>query len=226
MKIQELAGYIDLTLLKPDAVKQDFLKLLAGAKKYPFASICIPPSYASLAKSVLKDSVKICTVIGFPFGYQTKEAKIFETRNAINSGADEIDMVMNVSLFKSGDIKYVQDEIKEVVDASIGRVVKVIIEACCLTDEEKIAACEMVIKSGASFVKTSTGFRKYGATVEDVLLLSKTANNRIKVKASGGINNLDTALKMINAGASRLGTSSGVEIIEELIQKQMVDNNK
>ncbi len=221
MTINELAGYIDLTLLKPQASAKDIEALIREAQKYPFASVCIPPCYVSLSAKMLKESsMKVGTVIGFPFGYQTTSVKVYEAREAVEAGAKEIDMVMNISAFKSGELSMVQDEISEVVSALPKIVVKVIIEDCYLTDEEKIKACEMTIKSKADFVKTSTGFGPDGATIEDVKLLVKTAKGRINVKASGGIKTLDDTLKMMDAGAMRIGTSAGMAIIEEFLKRK------
>ena len=218
----ELAGYIDLTLLKPQASAKDIEALIREAQKYPFASVCIPPCYVSLSAKMLKgSSIKVGTVIGFPLGYQTTSVKLYEAREAVESGAEEIDMVMNISAFKSGEVVKVEDEISEIVSALPKIIVKIIIETCYLTDEEKVIACEMAIKGRANFVKTSTGFGSAGATVDDVKLLLKTASGRINVKASGGIKTLAYTLKMIDAGAMRIGTSAGMEIIKEF-SKDMI----
>ncbi|MBI3582319.1 MAG: deoxyribose-phosphate aldolase [Nitrospinae bacterium] len=215
----ELAGYIDLTLLKPQATVKDIEALVSKAQKYPFASVCIPPCHVERAVEMLKGShTKVGTVIGFPLGYQTTSVKLYEAREAVESGADEIDIVINISRFKSGELSMVQDEISEIVSALPKIVVKVIIETCYLTNEEKIKACELAIKSKADFVKTSTGFGPGGAIVDDVKLLLNTAQERIKVKASGGIKTLDGTLKMIDAGANRIGTSAGMEIVEEFLK--------
>jgi deoxyribose-phosphate aldolase len=177
----------------------------------------------SLAAGLVKGSpIKVGTVVGFPLGYQTSSVKLFEAKEALEAGAGEIDMVMNISRFtvmdrKSGDINLVEDEISTITSSLPETVVKVIIETCYLTDEEKVSACGLVIRGGANFVKTSTGFGPGGATEEDVRLLVKAAAGRIKVKASGGIKTLDRALKMIHAGAERIGTSTGIEIVEELL---------
>lgn len=216
MTSDELAGYIDLSLLRPDIRISDIEGLIRDAQKHPFASVCIPPCHIRLAAKLLGESpVKAGTVIGFPFGYQSMDVKLHEACDAVEEGADEIDMVMNISMFKSGEPAYVQDEISAIVSALSGIAVKVIIETCYLTAQEKVAACDLVINAGANFVKTSTGFGLAGATVEDVRLLVDAVAGRIKVKASGGIRNLDDALKMIEAGASRIGTSAGVKIVEE-----------
>lgn len=216
MTADELANHIDLSLLKPYAAIKDIESLILDAQKYPFASVCIPPCHVRLAaKSLGESPVKVGTVIGFPFGYQPMDSKLHEACDTVESGADEIDIVMNISMFKSGEPAYVQDEISEIVSALPGIVVKVIIETCYLTNEEKITACELVIKGNADYVKTSTGFGPGGATVEDVKLLANAASGRIKVKASGGIKNLSDALRMIEGGASRIGTSAGVKIVED-----------
>jgi deoxyribose-phosphate aldolase len=221
--INELLGYIDLTLLKPQATVKDIEAFVSGSQKYPFASVCIPPYYVSLAAKTLKGSpTKVGTVIGFPLGYQTTPVKLNEAREAVESGADEIDMVMNISAFKSGELSMVQDEISTIVSALPKIVVKVIIETCYLTDEEKLKACELVIKGKANFVKTSTGFGSGGATIDDVKLLVNTAKGRIKVKASGGIKTLDETLKMIDAGAMRIGTSAGIEIMKDFSKKRFI----
>ncbi len=220
MTSEQLAEYIDLTLLKPQATMKDIEALIHEAQKYPFASVCIPPCHIRKAAEILKGShTKVGTVIGFPLGYQTTSVKVYEAREAVEAGAKEIDMVMNISSFKSGEMTMVQDEISSIVSSLTKITVKIIIETCYLTNEEKIKACEMTIKSKADFVKTSTGFGPDGATIEDVILLVKTAEGRINVKASGGIKTLDGTLKMIDAGAMRIGTSAGMAIIEEFLKR-------
>ncbi|MBI3813773.1 MAG: deoxyribose-phosphate aldolase [Nitrospinae bacterium] len=227
MTVYELAGYIDLSLLKPQASKNEVEALIQDAQKYPFASVCIPPCYTGLAAKMLKEyPVKVGTVVGFPLGYQTTSVKLHEAREAVETGAEEIDMVMNISGFKSGELKMVQDEILEISSAIPQIVVKVIIETCYLTDEEKATACKLVIDGGGDFVKTSTGFGHSGATADDVRLLANTAAGRIKVKASGGIKNLNNTLKMIEAGANRIGTSAGVNIITEYRRQRTEDRVK
>lgn len=216
MKADELAGLIDLSLLKPDLTRREVEGLIRRALPYPFASICIPPLYVAPASGLLKaSSIKVGTVVGFPLGYQTPVVKLFEAREAVEAGAEEIDMVMNITQFKSGDVEQVTEEIKKISSAFTDTVVKVIIETSYLTDEEKALACGLVVKGGADFVKTSTGFAPKGASERDVGILKEAAGGRIKVKASGGINTLDGALKMLRAGADRIGTSSGIEILEE-----------
>lgn len=212
---EDLASYIDQTLLKPEIKKNELEDFLANASRYPFASVCIPPYYVKTAARILqKTPLKISTVVGFPFGYQTSSCKILEAKEAFQNGAAEIDMVMNLSAFKSGEIEHVREEIAEIVSAAPGAIIKVIVETCYLTKEEKIAACIMVINSGAHFIKTSTGFGPGGATLEDIRLLSETAGERIRVKASGGIKFAAEVLTMIENGAQRIGTSNGSKIIE------------
>lgn len=216
MTADELANHIDLSLLKPDAAIKDIEALILDAQKYLFASVCIPPCHVRLAaKSLGESPVKVGTVIGFPFGYQPMDSKLHEACDAVKSGADEVDIVMNISMFKSGELAYVQDEISKITSVLPGIVVKVIIETCYLTNNEKITACELVIKGNADFVKTSTGFGPGGATEEDIKMLANAASGRIKLKASGGIKSLSDSLRMIESGASRIGTSAGVMIMEE-----------
>ncbi len=210
-----IASLIDHTLLKPQATKQDIIKLCEEAKKYGFFSVCVNPMYVNFCKDLLKDTkVKVCTVVGFPLGATTTAVKVFESEEAISSGADEIDMVINISALKSKDYNYVFEDIKAVREATKGKVLKVIIETAYLNEEEKIKACELTKEAKADFVKTSTGFAPSGATVEDVSLMRKIVGNKMGVKASGGIRTIEDVLKMIEAGANRIGTSSSVEIIE------------
>lgn len=212
----KLAGMIDHTLLRADATKVEITKLTEEAKKYEFASVCVNPTWVSYAAEQLANSkVNVCTVIGFPLGANTSATKAFEAKHAIECGADEVDVVMNVAALKDGDYDYVVQDIKGVVDAATGKaLVKVIIEACLLTEEEKTLACQLSVKAGAEFVKTSTGFSTGGATAEDVALMRKVVGDKIGVKASGGIRNLEDMEQMIAAGASRIGASSGVKIME------------
>ncbi|OAB41766.1 2-deoxyribose-5-phosphate aldolase [Paenibacillus glacialis] len=211
-----LSGMIDHTLLRADATKNEITKLTEEAKKYEFASVCVNPTWVAYAAEQLANSkVNVCTVIGFPLGANTSATKAFEASNAIECGADEVDVVINIAALKDGDYDYVVQDIKGVVDAATDKaLVKVIIEACLLTDEEKKLACELSVKAGAEFVKTSTGFSTGGATVEDVALMRKTVGENIGVKASGGVRNLEDMEKLIAAGASRIGASSGVKIME------------
>jgi len=217
MTSHELAARIDQTLLKPHATQADYEKFLERASTYRFASACIPPHYVDLAVNMFAGgTIKVCTVIGFPLGYTSSDSKVFEAKKAFEKGAEEIDMVANISMLKSNNLAYVTDEIGSVVSAVPDAIVKVIVECCYLTDEENIAACEAVMSGGAHFVKTSTGFGPWGAKVEDVRLLAKYSGGRIKVKAAGGIKNVSDALTMIKAGADRIGTSSGIKIVEAL----------
>ena len=209
--------YIDHTLLKPDCLDKDIEKLCSEAKEYDFASVCVNSSYVKKCVELLKGTtVKVCTVVGFPLGACSTEAKLAETKKALEDGASEIDMVINISRLKCHDDKYVENEISVLKKACGNNVLKVIIETCLLTDEEKIRACLDAVNAHADFVKTSTGFSTGGATVEDVKLMKQTVQDKALVKASGGIKDKDTFLKMIEAGASRIGASKGVEIIKEL----------
>lgn len=213
-----LNHYIDQTLLKPDAPKEQILELIQGAKKYHFASVCVNPAWVALAAKELMDSdVKVCTVIGFPLGANTSAVKAFETKDAITNGADEIDMVINIGALKSGDLDLVEADIRAVVEASSSRLVKVILETCLLTDKEKIVACELAKAAGADFVKTSTGFSSGGATLHDIGLMRQIVGEEMGVKASGGARSLGDAQAFIEAGASRIGTSSGLAIVEGLL---------
>ena len=217
MKASELAKYIDHTLLKPDATEEQIKKLCAEAKEYNFASVCINPIYVSLAATLLKNSdVKVCTVVGFPLGANLTATKVFETKQAIEDGAEEIDMVIANSVFKTGNYDWVQEDIKEVVKACKGKaIVKVIIETSLLSDEEIVQACNIAKAAGAHFVKTSTGFIGGGATEAHIKLMRETVGEDMGVKASGGVRTYDDAIKMIKAGASRIGASAGVKIVSE-----------
>lgn len=210
----KLNKYIDHTILKSETTQEQVEKILFEAKEYDFASVCVNPTWVSLAAESLKDSdVKVCTVIGFPLGANTSAVKAFETKDAIANGADEIDMVINVGALKAGNDALVLDDIKAVVDASGDKLVKVIIEACLLTDDEKVRACQLSKEAGADYVKTSTGFSTGGATVADVALMRKTVGPDMGVKASGGARSYEDAIAFIEAGASRIGASSGVAIM-------------
>ncbi|EST11868.1 deoxyribose-phosphate aldolase [Sporolactobacillus laevolacticus] len=213
----DLAKYIDHTALKPETTEADILKLTDEAKKFGFASVCVNPCWVALAADQLKESdVEVCTVIGFPLGASTPEVKAFETKDAIDKGADEVDMVINIGALKSGQEELVEADIRAVVEAAAKRaLVKVIIEACLLTEDEKVRACQLAVRAGADFVKTSTGFSTGGATPEDVALMRKTVGKNIGVKAAGGIHSKAEAEAMIAAGATRIGASSGVKIIAE-----------
>lgn len=211
----KLNKYIDHTLLKPDASQEQIETLIEEAKKYDFASVCVNPTWVNFAAQALKATdVKICTVIGFPLGANTPELKAFETSDAIRNGANEIDMVINIGALKSRNFDLVERDIRAVVEAAKGTLVKVIIETCLLTDDEKVKACQIAQKAGADFVKTSTGFSTGGATVRDVALMRKTVGPDMGVKASGGARSYEDALAFIEAGATRIGASSGVAIME------------
>ncbi|MGM7682090.1 deoxyribose-phosphate aldolase [Cytobacillus sp. Hm23] len=208
---------IDHTLLKPETRREDIEKLVNEAKEYKFASVCVNPTWVKLSAEMLNETpeVKVCTVIGFPLGATTPEVKAFETNNAIGNGATEVDMVINIGALKSGNDELVEKDIKAVVEAAKGKALtKVIIETCLLTEEEKVRACELSVRAGADFVKTSTGFSTGGATVEDIALMRKTVGPNIGVKASGGVRNLQDADAMTEAGATRIGTSSGVKLVK------------
>ena len=212
-----IASYIDHTLLKPDATGEQIDKLCQEAREYGFASVCVNPYYVARCVKNLKGSdVKVCTVVGFPLGATTMETKVFETLQAVASGAQEIDMVMNVCAMKSGHTKAIEQEIQALAAAVEDKaILKVIIETCLLTDEEKTQACRIARRSGAHFVKTSTGFSTGGATVEDVALMRQAVGSKLGVKASGGIRDYATAKAMIEAGATRIGASAGVAIVKE-----------
>ena len=213
MKINK---FIDHTVLSQDADEKKIDKLIAEAKEHDFASVCVNSCWTKKCAEALKDSdVNVCVVVGFPLGAMDTKSKAFETKTAIENGADEIDMVINVGWLKSGRYSDVEDDIREVKKACGDKHLKVIIECCLLTDEEKVMAGKLSEKAGADFVKTSTGFSKSGATVEDVALMRKTVGDRLGVKAAGGIRDGKTAVAMIKAGASRLGCSAGIKIIEE-----------
>ena len=211
----KLNKYIDHTLLKADASQEQIETLIEEAKKYDFASVCVNPTWVNFAARALKATdVKVCTVIGFPLGANTPELKAFETSDAIQNGANEVDMVINIGALKSRNFDLVERDIRAVVEAAKGTLVKVIIETCLLTDDEKVKACQIAQKAGADFVKTSTGFSTGGATVADVALMRKTVGPDMGVKASGGARSYEDALAFIKAGATRIGASSGVAIME------------
>lgn len=209
-----LNKYIDHTLLKPESTKEQIKKLCEEAKEYDFKSVCVNPTQVSYAKELLSGSdVLICTVIGFPLGANTTAVKAFETEDAIKNGADEIDMVVNIGAIKDQNFDLVKKDIEAVVNSSNDKLVKVIIETCLLTEEEKRKLCQIVIEAGADFIKTSTGFSTSGATKEDISLFKEEVGNQIGIKASGGVRNIEDANVMIKCGATRLGTSGGVQII-------------
>lgn len=214
---QELAQYIDHTILKPDASAADIARLCAEAREFGFFSVCVNGSRVAQAHAVLEGSgVKVAAVVGFPLGATDPDTKRFETEAAVDNGAAEIDLVLNIGRLKDGEDAQVLRELRDVVEAADERTVKVILETCLLTREEKIRACRLVVEAGAHFVKTSTGFSTGGATLDDVKLMRELVGPQFGVKASGGIRDTATALAMIEAGATRLGTSSGVAILKGL----------
>lgn len=219
MDIKEILARVDHTNLKVDAKEEDIIALCDDAIEYNTASVCIPPSYVKLAHDYIKfkeSSVKVCTVIGFPNGYSTTDVKCFEARNAIDNGADEVDMVANIGWIKDSKYSDIIEEIHKVKTTIGDRVLKVIIETCLLTEDEKIKMCIAVSDAGADYIKTSTGFSKSGATFEDVKLMTEYVDENVKVKAAGGISSIEDAEKFINLGADRLGTSRIVKIVKEM----------
>jgi deoxyribose-phosphate aldolase len=214
MELQKILRSVDHTLLTQNATWAEIKQICDDAMKYGTASVCIPASYVKRAKEYVGDKMAVCTVIGFPNGYATTATKVFETRDAIQNGADEIDMVINIGWVKDGLYDLQLDEIKQIKAACGDRILKVIIETCLLTDEEKIKMCEVVTESGADFIKTSTGFSTAGATFEDVELFAKHIGPKVRIKAAGGIKTLDDAERFLSLGASRLGTSRIIKIIK------------
>ena len=213
--MNQISQLIDHTVLKATATREDVVKICNEAKEHGFFSVCINPTHIELAKKELENSeVRVCTVIGFPLGANTKEVKAFETKDAISKGADEVDMVINIGALKDKNYDLVYEDIKAVVDAANKEaLVKVIIETCYLTDEEKVKACELAVKAGTDFVKTSTGFGTGGSTPEDISLMRKTVGEDIGVKASGGVRVQEDAIKVIDAGATRIGASASIAIV-------------
>lgn len=206
---------IDHTVLKPETQEEAVIKLCKEALEFNFASVCVNPTFVELCAGLLKGSeVKVCTVIGFPLGANTKEVKGFEALDAVNKGAEEIDMVINIGALKGKKYDYVYEEIKYIKECCKGRLLKVIIETCLLTDEEKVKACELSVKAGADYVKTSTGFSTGGATVSDIALMRKTVGPDLGVKASGGVRSYEDMVNMVEAGATRIGTSSGPKLMK------------
>lgn len=214
MNIKDILATVDHTLLAPEASEQDIKAILDDAMKYKTASACIPVSYVKFAKDYCGDRLAVCTVIGFPTGYSTTATKVFETLYAVNNGADEIDMVINIGWVKDGKYDFVLDEIKQVKAACPDKILKVIIETCLLTDEEKVEMCRVVSKSGAEYIKTSTGFSKAGATFADIELFAANVAPHVKIKAAGGISSIEDAEKFLSLGAHRLGTSRIVKIVK------------
>lgn len=214
MDRNKILSAVDHTLLTQNATWEDIKQILDDGIKYNVASACIPASYVKKAKEYVGDKLPICTVIGFPNGYSTTAVKIFETEDAIKNGADEIDMVINITDVKNENFDAILEEIKDIHKACNGKILKVIIETCLLTEEEKIKICEIVTKSGAEYIKTSTGFSTGGATFNDIALMKKYVGKDVKIKAAGGISSLDDAAKFMELGADRLGTSRIVKIIK------------
>ena len=216
MNIKDVLSLCDHTLLLQTATPDEIIQLCEDALTFNTASVCVPPCYVPLAKETLKGKIAVCTVIGFPNGNSTVESKCFETRDVVEKGADEIDMVINIGALRSGNYDYVRDEIVAVRQSCPGKILKVIIETCLLTDEEKKIMCKIVGESGADYIKTSTGFSKSGATFEDVKLFAENIPEGLKIKAAGGISSLEDAEKFISLGASRLGTSRIVKIAKNI----------
>lgn len=214
MEVEQILHMVDHTLLLQGSTWEEIKALCDDAITYQTASVCIPPCYVKQAKDYVQNKMKICTVIGFPNGNCTTEVKVFETKDAIQKGADEIDMVINIGMLKAKEYTYVLDEIKAIKEACDGRILKVIIETCLLTDEEKIKMCELVTTSGADYIKTSTGFSTSGATFEDIALFASCVGKEVKIKAAGGISSIDDAKKFVSLGADRLGTSRIVKIVK------------
>ena len=215
MDVKDILTYCDHTLLSQTATWDDIKETLDDAIKYKTASACIPPSFVARAKEYVGDKLKICTVIGFPNGYNTTAVKVFETEDAVENGADEIDMVINIGELKARNYDYVKNEIVRIKHACNDKILKVIIETCLLTDEEKKICCRLVSEAKADFIKTSTGFSTAGATREDIILFRNNVDKGVKIKAAGGIKTIRDAEDFINLGASRLGTSRIVKIVKE-----------
>lgn len=220
MELKEILSKCDHTLLAQAATKEQIKAICDDGIKYGTASVCIPASYVKFAKDYVGDRLAICTVIGFPNGYSTTASKCFETADAIKNGADEIDMVINIGAVKDRDYDFVLEEIKAIKLACNGKLLKVIIETCLLTDEEKIEMCRVVSESGADYIKTSTGFSTAGATFDDIRLFAENVAPHVKIKAAGGISSIEDAEKFIQLGASRLGTSRIVKIAKQLEAKE------
>ena len=214
MDTKKILSMVDHTLLLQTSTWEEIRALCDDAIHYGTASVCIPPCFVQQAKEYVGNQMKICTVIGFPNGNHTTATKVFETIDAVNNGADEIDMVINVGMMKAKNYDYVLNEIREIKDACGDKILKVIIETCLLTDEEKIRMCEIVTESGADFIKTSTGFSTGGATFDDIALFAEHVGEKVKIKAAGGISSMEDAEKFIALGASRLGTSRIVKIVK------------
>ena len=216
MNLDCILQSVDHTYLSPASTFDDIKAICDDGIRYNVASVCIPPCYVDRAKDYVKDRIKICTVIGFPNGYNSTECKKFETVRALSDGADEIDMVINIGALKDRNYEYVANEIKEIKELCGKNILKVIVEACLLSDDEKIKMCEIVTECGADYIKTSTGFSSGGATFDDIKLFKEHVGENVKIKAAGGIKTLEDAEKFINCGASRLGTSRIVKIVKEM----------
>ena len=216
MDVKKILSVCDHTLLKQQSTTSEILKLIDEGIKYQTASVCIPPCFVKTAKDYAKDKLKICTVIGFPNGYNSTKVKVFETEQAILDGADEIDMVINIGKLKEKNYDYILNEIKQIKTACQGKLLKVIIETCLLTDDEKVKMCELCYTAGADYIKTSTGFSTNGATFEDIILFKKHVGEEVKIKAAGGISTLNDAEKFLSLGASRLGTSRIIKLVKEI----------
>ncbi|MBR6563740.1 MAG: deoxyribose-phosphate aldolase [Clostridia bacterium] len=216
MNINEILNKCDHTLLLQTATSDEIISLCDDALKYKTASVCVPPCYVRLAAEHLKGEVKVCTVIGFPNGNTTSDSKAFEAKEAVANGADEIDMVINIGALREGNYDYVLNDMRAVRNACKGKILKVIIETCLLSDDEKRVMCRLVSESGADYIKTSTGFSKSGATFEDVKLFAENVENGLKIKAAGGISSIADAEEFIRLGADRLGTSRIVKIAKEM----------
>ncbi len=214
MDIQNILSKCDHTLLLQTSTWEEIKKICDEGMQYKTASVCIPPAYVEEAKRYVGDKLAICTVIGFPNGYNTTEVKVFETKDAVLKGADEIDMVINIGALKSGRVDQVRDEIKKIKEACVDKILKVIIETCLLTEEEKVLCCKLVTEAGADYIKTSTGFSKAGATLDDVRLMKANVGEGVLVKAAGGISGLEDAQNFLDEGASRLGTSRVVKAVQ------------
>lgn len=212
--MKDINTYIDQTILNPDATERDIKQFLEDVKKYNFYAAVVHPCWVERADKEMPDIIKVCSVVGFPLGASSTRAKAYAAQDLVERGCDEIDMVMNIGRFRGKEYKYVAREIKTVVEACQGRIVKVIIETCLLTDEEKTAAARIIVETGARFVKTSTGFSKSGAQERDVRLLRTVVGSEFGVKASGGIRDAESAKRLIQAGANRIGTSAGVKIMQ------------
>ena len=223
MDIQDILSKCDHTLLAQTATWEEIKAICDDGMKYKTASVCIPPSFVKRAKDYVGDKLAICTVIGFPNGYNTTAVKLFETEDALRNGADEIDMVINIGELKAGNTDYVRDEISALKKACKEKILKVIIETCLLTEEEKITMCRLVTEAGADYIKTSTGFSTAGATFEDIRLFSENIGPNVKMKAAGGISGLEDAEKFIELGASRLGTSRIVKTVKAMEGKEKND---